>query len=223
MILLIDNYDSFVYNLARYVRELGETPLVCRNDGLTMSEIERMAPSHIIISPGPRSPNEAGVSIEVVRRFGPSIPVLGVCLGHQVIGAAYGAAIVRARQPMHGKVSRIHHDGSGIFFGLPTPFDATRYHSLSVSSASLPPVLRVTATADDGEIMALEHREDPVVGVQFHPESALTEHGYQLLDGFLHGNRSRGDALPDRADGTWATVRREALESFEPPPVSVFT
>jgi anthranilate synthase/aminodeoxychorismate synthase-like glutamine amidotransferase len=223
MILLIDNYDSFVYNLARYVRELGETPLVCRNDGLTMSEIERMAPSHIIISPGPRSPNEAGVSIEAVRRFGPSIPVLGVCLGHQVIGAAYGAAIVRARQPMHGKVSRIHHDGSGIFAGLPTPFDATRYHSLSVSSASLPPVLRVTATADDGEIMALEHREHPVVGVQFHPESALTEHGYQLLDRFLHGNRSRADALPDRADGSWATVRTEPHESFEPPPVSVFT
>jgi len=206
MILLIDNYDSFVYNLARYVRELGETPLVCRNDGLTMSEIERMAPSHIIISPGPRSPNEAGVSIEVVRRFGPSIPVLGVCLGHQVIGAAYGAAIVRARQPMHGKVSRIHHDGSGIFAGLPTPFDATRYHSLSVSSASLPPVLRVTATADDGEIMALEHREHPVVGVQFHPESALTEHGYQLLDRFLHWERSCIATLPDRADGTWAAL-----------------
>jgi len=223
MILLIDNYDSFVYNLARYVRELGETPLVCRNDGLTMSEIERMAPSHIIISPGPRSPNEAGVSIEVVRRFGPSIPVLGVCLGHQVIGAAYGAAIVRARQPMHGKVSRIHHDGSGIFAGLPTPFDATRYHSLSVSSASLPPLLRVTATADDGEIMALEHRDHPVVGVQFHPESALSEYGYRLLARFLHGERSGAETLPDRADGTWAAVRRESLESFEPPPVSMLT
>ena len=223
MILLIDNYDSFVYNLARYVREVGETPLVCRNDALTMSEIERMEPSHIIISPGPCSPNEAGISIEVVRRFGPSIPVLGVCLGHQAIGAAFGAAIVRARQPMHGKVSRIHHDGSGIFAGLPSPFHATRYHSLAVSPASLPPVLRVTATADDGEIMALEHREHPVVGVQFHPESALTEHGYRLLDRFLHGERSRAETLPDRADGTWAGVRMESLESFEPPPVSAFT
>jgi len=222
MILLIDNYDSFVHNLARYVRELGETALVCRNDGLTMSEIERLAPSHIIISPGPCSPNEAGISIEVVRRFGPSVPVLGVCLGHQAIGAAFGAAIVRARQPMHGKVSRIHHDGSGVFTGLPSPFDATRYHSLAVSSASLPPVLRVTATADDGEIMALEHREHPVVGVQFHPESALTEHGYRLLDRFLHGERSLADALPDRADGTWAAVRTESLDSFEPPPFSVF-
>ena len=223
MILLIDNYDSFVYNLARYVRELGETPLVCRNDGLTMSEIERMAPSHIIISPGPCSPNEAGISIEVVRRFAPSIPVLGVCLGHQAIGAAFGAAIARARQPMHGKVSRIHHDGSGIFSGLPSPFDATRYHSLVVSPASLPPVLRVTATADDGEIMALEHRDHPVVGVQFHPESALSEYGYRLLARFLHGERSGAETLPDRADGTWAAVRRESLEPFEPPPVSMLT
>ena len=223
MILLIDNYDSFVYNLARYVRELGETPLVCRNDGLTMSEIERMAPSHIIISPGPCSPNEAGISIEVVRRFAPSIPVLGVCLGHQAIGAAFGAAIVRARQPMHGKVSRIHHDGSGIFSGLPSPFDATRYHSLAVSPASLPPVLRVTATADDGEIMALEHRDHPVVGVQFHPESALSEYGYRLLARFLHGERSGAETLPDRADGTWAAVRRESLESFESLSVSMLT
>ena len=223
MILLIDNYDSFVYNLARYVRELGETPLVSRNDGLTMVEIERIAPSHIIISPGPCSPNEAGISIEVVRRFAPSIPILGVCLGHQAIGAAFGAAIVRARQPMHGKVSRIHHDRSGIFTGLPSPFHATRYHSLAVSPASLPPVLRVTATADDGEIMALEHREHPVVGVQFHPESALSEHGYRLLARFLHGERCGAETLPDRADGTWAAVRRESLEPFEPPPVSALT
>jgi anthranilate synthase/aminodeoxychorismate synthase-like glutamine amidotransferase len=220
MILLIDNYDSFVYNLARYVRELGDTPLVVRNDSLTTREIERLDPSHIIISPGPCSPNEAGISAEVVRRFGPFIPVLGVCLGHQAIGAAYGAAIVRAGQPMHGKVSRIRHDGTGVFAGLPSPFYATRYHSLVVSSAFLPSVLRVTATAEDGEIMALEHREHPVVGVQFHPESALTEYGYRVLDRFLHGERSRGETLPDRADGSWAVVRNTPLESFVPPPVA---
>jgi len=223
MILLIDNYDSFVYNLARYVRELCETPRVHRNDGLTLGEIERMAPSHIIISPGPCSPNEAGLSVEVVRRFGPSIPTLGVCLGHQAIGAAFGAAIVNARQPMHGKVSRIHHDGSGIFAGLPSPFHATRYHSLAVSPESLPTVLRVTATADDGEIMALEHREHPVVGVQFHPESALSEHGYRLLDRFLHGDHSHTEALPDRADGTWAAITPEMPESVEPPRVGLLT
>ncbi len=216
MILLIDNYDSFVYNLARYVRALGDTPHVCRNDAITLAEIERLAPSHIIISPGPCSPNEAGVSVEVVRRFGPSIPVLGVCLGHQAIGAAFGAAIVRARQPMHGKVSRIHHDRTGVFTDLPSPFYATRYHSLAVSPAALPSELRVTATAEDGEIMGLEHRVHPVVGVQFHPESALTEHGYRILDRFLHGARSRAETLPDRADGSWAVVRDE---SFEPPPV----
>ena len=223
MILIIDNYDSFVHNLARYVRELGENPLVCRNDRLTMSEIGRMAPSHIIISPGPCSPNEAGISVEVVRQFGPTIPTLGVCLGHQAIGAAFGGAIVRARQPVHGKVSRIHHDGSGIFTGVPSPFHATRYHSLAVSGESLPAVLRVTATADDGEIMALEHREHPVVGVQFHPESALSEHGYRLLDRFLHRERSHAETLPDRADGTWASIRPESPESFEPPPVSLLT
>ena len=220
MILLIDNYDSFVYNLARYVRELGDTPLVCRNDSVAMSEIERLAPSHIIISPGPCSPNEADVSVEVVRRFGPFIPVLGVCLGHQAIGAAYGAAIVRARQPMHGKVSRVRHDGTGVFADVPSPFYATRYHSLAVSSASLPSVLRVTATAEDGEIMALEHREHPVVGVQFHPESALTEYGYRILDRFLRGERSRGETLPDRGDGSWAAMRSTSLDSFVPPPVT---
>jgi anthranilate synthase component 2 len=184
-----------------------------------MPEIERLAPSHIIISPGPCSPNEAGISVDVVRQFGASTPVLGVCLGHQAIGAAYGAAIVRARQPMHGKVSRVHHDRTGVFADLPSPFYATRYHSLVVSAASLPSELRVTATADDGEIMGLEHREHPVVGVQFHPESALTEYGYRILDRFLRGERSRAETLPDRADGSWAAARDTSLESFVPPPV----
>jgi anthranilate synthase/aminodeoxychorismate synthase-like glutamine amidotransferase len=218
MILLIDNYDSFVYNLARYVRELGGTPVVRRNDAITLDAIERLAPSHIIISPGPCSPTEAGISVDVVRRFGVSTPLLGVCLGHQAIGAAYGAEVVRAGRPMHGKVSRIRHDGTGIFRGLPSPFSATRYHSLVVSRASLPPTLRATAVADDGEIMAIEHTEHPVIGLQFHPESALTEYGYRLLDRFLRGSRARADALPDRADGAWATVRDD---SFRPPPAAL--
>jgi anthranilate synthase/aminodeoxychorismate synthase-like glutamine amidotransferase len=218
MILLIDNYDSFVYNLARYVRELGEAPIVRRNDAITLGEIERLAPSHIIISPGPCSPAEAGISVDVVRRFGQSTPLLGVCLGHQAIGAAYGAAIVRARRPMHGKVSLIRHDGSGVFAGLPSPFDATRYHSLVVSPTSLPPALRVTAVADDGEIMAIAHREHPVVGVQFHPESALTHYGYRLLALFLRGPRACSETVPDRADRGWAVARDDA---FRPPPVTL--
>ncbi|HET6798281.1 MAG TPA: aminodeoxychorismate/anthranilate synthase component II, partial [Gemmatimonadales bacterium] len=151
MILLIDNYDSFVYNLARYVRELGDEPLVRRHDALGIDDIRRLAPSHIIISPGPCSPNEAGISTEVVRQLGPSIRILGVCLGHQCIGAAYGGEIVRAGSPMHGKTSRIHHAGTGIFSGLPTPFVATRYHSLVIAPASVPADLRVTATSEDGE------------------------------------------------------------------------
>lgn len=218
MILLIDNYDSFVYNLARYVRELGDEPIVRRNDALSLDEIQDLAPERIIVSPGPCSPSEAGISTAVVRRFGASIPILGVCLGHQCIGAAYGAEMVRARLPMHGKTSRIHHDGSGVFAGLPSPFVATRYHSLVIAPASLPDSLRVTATSEDGEIMAVEHREHPVVGVQFHPESALSEHGYRLLDRFLRGSDARGDTLPDRADLAFAVVRDDA---FVPPPVEL--
>jgi len=193
MILLIDNYDSFVFNLARYVRELGEETVVRRHDATSYEEIEALGPSHIIISPGPCSPGEAGISTDVVRRFGPTIPILGVCLGHQCIGAAYGA--------VHGKAARIDHDGRGVFAGLPSPFLAARYHSLVIARAGLPADLRVTATADDGEIMAVEHVRHPVIGVQFHPESVLTEHGYVLLDRFLHGAASCRDALPDRADG----------------------
>jgi anthranilate synthase component 2 len=201
MILLIDNYDSFVYNLARYVRELGEQPVVRRHDATTLQEIETLQPSHIIISPGPCTPGEAGISTEVVRRFGPTTPILGVCLGHQCIGAAYGAGIVRAGRPMHGKASQIHHDGSGLFAGLPNPFPAARYHSLVISRSGLPDDLRVSASAEDGEIMAVEHVRHPVIGLQFHPESVLTEYGYVLLERFLHGAATRLEDLPDRADG----------------------
>jgi anthranilate synthase/aminodeoxychorismate synthase-like glutamine amidotransferase len=198
MILLIDNYDSFVYNLARYVAELGQEPAVRRNDSITLDEIPGLRPSHIIISPGPCSPAEAGISTELIQRFGDSIPILGVCLGHPCIGAAYGGEIVRAKRPMHGKTSRIHHQAEGIFAGLPSPFLATRYHSLVIAPESVPPELRVTATAEDGEIMAVAHASHTVVGVQFHPESVLTEHGYRMLDQFLTGGR--GLNVPERAD-----------------------
>lgn len=198
MILLIDNYDSFVYNLARYVRELGAEPLVVRNDAITPDEATRLAPTHVIISPGPCSPAEAGVSTDLVRRLGATIPLLGVCLGHQCIGAAYGGAIVRARRPMHGKTSLIRHDGTGIFTGIPSPFTATRYHSLVIAPESLPAALRATAWSEEGEIMAVQHRQFPVTGVQFHPESVLTEYGYRMLDRFLTGGT--GQDVPDRAD-----------------------
>jgi anthranilate synthase/aminodeoxychorismate synthase-like glutamine amidotransferase len=219
MILLIDNYDSFVYNLARYVRELGQTPLVRRHDAITAEEILALAPSHIIISPGPRSPNEAGVSTEVVRRVGTTIPILGVCLGHQCIGAAYGGEIVRAGRPMHGKTSRIHHGGTGLFTGLPSPFRATRYHSLVIAPASVPPELEITATSEDGEIMAVQHTRFPVYGVQFHPESVLTEHGYRLIDHFLHGVPATPRSLPVAADGAKvpAYSHLDTLASHPPP------
>jgi anthranilate synthase/aminodeoxychorismate synthase-like glutamine amidotransferase len=204
VILLLDNYDSFVYNLSRYVRELGEHPVVVRNDAITIDEIRELAPSHIILSPGPCSPGEAGISVSLIRALGQDTPILGVCLGHQAIGAAYGAEIVRARRPMHGKTSRIHHDGSELFAGVPSPFTATRYHSLVIAPESLPPELRVTARSEDDEIMAVAHRTHPVVGVQFHPESALTEHGYWLVDHFLHGDRESESPLPDRADLAFA-------------------
>jgi anthranilate synthase/aminodeoxychorismate synthase-like glutamine amidotransferase len=222
MILLIDNYDSFVYNLARYVRELGQTPLVRRHDAITAEQILALAPSHIIISPGPCSPNEAGISTEVVRRVGPTIPILGVCLGHQCIGAAYGGEIVRAGRPMHGKTSRIHHGGTGLFTGLPSPFRATRYHSLVIAPASVPPELEITATSEDGEIMAVQHATFPVYGVQFHPESVLTEHGYRLIDHFLHGVPTTPRSLPVAADGALvpAYPQLDTLAS-DPPPVDL--
>jgi anthranilate synthase/aminodeoxychorismate synthase-like glutamine amidotransferase len=208
MILLIDNYDSFVYNLARYVRELGEEALVRRHDAVSLEEIAALGPSHIIISPGPCSPAEAGISIAVVQRFGPATPILGVCLGHQCIGAAYGARIVRAGRPVHGKASAIHHDGRGLFAGLPNPFRAARYHSLVVARDGIPATLRVTATAEDGEIMAVEHVRHPVLGLQFHPESVLTEHGYLLLDRFLHGAAATGGGAIEAGP---APVSRAAL------------
>jgi anthranilate synthase/aminodeoxychorismate synthase-like glutamine amidotransferase len=233
VVLLIDNYDSFVFNLARYVRELGEEAVVHRHDAITLDEIAALTPSRIIISPGPCSPTEAGISTAVVQRFGADTPILGVCLGQQCIGAAFGGRIVRAGRPMHGKVSAITHDGRGLFAGLPSPFYATRYHSLVIDRASLPSALRVTATSDDGEIMAVEHTSQPVVGVQFHPESALSEHGYAILDAFLHGGGSadlrqaRAD-LPDRADGRRSSSNGDAATDGDrsalhvtPPPVSI--
>jgi anthranilate synthase/aminodeoxychorismate synthase-like glutamine amidotransferase len=183
VILLIDNYDSFVHNLARYVRELGATTAVCRNDAITLGGIEKLAPSHVIVSPGPCTPREAGISNDVMA--GARVPVLGVCLGHQCLGAAMGGRVVRARRPRHGKTSPIHHTGEGIFGGLPSPFPATRYHSLLVAREGLPECLEVVATTPEDEIMALRHRERPLWGVQFHPESVLTEHGHALLRNFL--------------------------------------
>jgi anthranilate synthase component 2 len=222
MILLLDNYDSFVYNLARYVRELGETPLVRRHDAVTVDEVAAMGPSHIIISPGPCSPAEAGISTDVVRRLGATIPILGVCLGHQCIGAAYGGEIVRAGQPMHGKTSMIHHRGAGIFSGLPTPFRATRYHSLVIAPASVPPELEVIATSEDGDIMAVRHTRHPVHGVQFHPESVLTEHGYRLVDHFLHGIPAEPRVLPLAADGALVPAGPETSTlASDPPPVDL--
>jgi anthranilate synthase component 2 len=186
MLLMIDNYDSFTYNLVQYLGELGEDVRVYRNDQITVSEIERLKPEKIVISPGPCTPNEAGVSVDVVRQLEGKIPILGVCLGHQSIGQACGGKIVRARRLMHGKTSMIHHDGRGVFKGLPNPFEATRYHSLVIERETLPDVLEITAWTDDDEIMGARHKKFPVEGVQFHPESILTRHGHALLKNFLN-------------------------------------
>ncbi len=185
MILMIDNYDSFTYNLVQYLGELGAEIEVRRNDQMTLEEIERMSPERIVISPGPKTPTEAGICLELIKRFSGVKPVLGVCLGHQAIGQAFGGRVVRAPEIMHGKTSEIHHDGRTIFAGLPNPFPATRYHSLIVERASLPACLEVSATSPDGLIMGLRHREMTVEGVQFHPESVLTAVGKQLLANFL--------------------------------------
>ena len=182
MILLIDNYDSFVYNLARYVSELGFAYKVVRNDALSLEDIQKIKPSHIIISPGPKAPKDAGISMDVIRYFGPHIPILGVCLGHQAIAEVYGGIVKRAKQPMHGKTSYITHDEKNMFAGLENPLPVARYHSLIVSDDHFPEELYVSARSENNEIMALQHRQYPVVGVQFHPESVLTKSGYVLLN-----------------------------------------
>ena len=185
MLLMIDNYDSFTYNLVQYLGELGEDVKVIRNDELSVDEIERLAPARIVLSPGPCTPNEAGVTLAVVDRFRGRVPILGVCLGHQAIGQAFGGKVVRAKQVMHGKTSRIRHDGAGVFSRIENDFVATRYHSLVVEEGSLPTNLLVTARSEDGEIMGLRHRSLAVEGVQFHPEALLTEHGHKMLQNFL--------------------------------------
>lgn len=186
MILVIDNYDSFTYNLVQYFGELGAALVIHRNDEITLEEITKLAPEKIVISPGPCTPREAGISCAVIEKFGPSTPLLGVCLGHQSIGDVYGGNVIRAGRLMHGKTSPILHNGEGVFAGLPQPFEATRYHSLLVERHTLPEILQITAETAEGEIMGLRHREYPIHGVQFHPESILTLEGKQLLQNFLN-------------------------------------
>ena len=193
MLLLIDNYDSFTYNLFQYLNELGEKVVVVRNDKTTIMEIEEMKSERIIISPGPSIPQNAGISNEVIRHFGTKVPLLGVCLGHQCIGYSYGGIVGRAKQIMHGKSSQIHHDGKGVLAGLPNPFSAIRYHSLVVKRENLPDSLEVTAWTADGEIMGLRHRQYPVEGIQFHPESFMTEKGKDILKNFLRKEKNEND------------------------------
>ena len=189
MVLMIDNYDSFTFNLVQYLAELGAEVRVFRNDELTVDEIEKLAPSQVVLSPGPCTPNEAGITLETIARLAGRVPILGVCLGHQAIGQAFGGKVVRAKQVMHGKTSRIRHDGTGVFAQLTNDFVATRYHSLVVERASLPACLEISAESEDGEIMGLRHRSLAVEGVQFHPEALLTEHGHKMLENFLKGGK----------------------------------
>ena len=199
MLLLIDNYDSFTYNLVQYLGELGADVHVCRNDAVTLDQVAAWEPERIVISPGPCTPNEAGISVELVRRFAGKVPILGVCLGHQAIGQAFGGRIVRARRVMHGKLSPVEHGGRGVFAGLPSPLTVTRYHSLAIDEETMPACLEVTARADDGEVMAVRHRSFPVEGVQFHPEAILTEHGHALLRNFLDGRSLQSTSLAGAA------------------------
>jgi anthranilate synthase component 2 len=185
MLLMIDNYDSFTYNLVQYFGELGEEVQVVRNDAIDLAGIAALSPTRIVISPGPCTPNEAGVSVPLLREFAGKLPILGVCLGHQAIGQAFGGRVVHASRVMHGKTSDIRHASEGVFAGLPSPFRATRYHSLAIERGSLPGCLEITAESEDGEIMGVRHRQFEIEGVQFHPESILTEHGHALLKNFL--------------------------------------
>lgn len=194
MILVIDNYDSFTYNLVQYIGDIGGEVTVRRNDQIELPEIERMAPDHILISPGPCTPNEAGISLELIQYFKGKIPILGVCLGHQAIGQAFGGEVVPAERLMHGKTSPILHDGQTIYSGIPSPFTATRYHSLIVRRATLPDCLEISAETAEGEIMGLRHKHYAVEGVQFHPESIITDHGLQLLRNFLSSSSSLQEA-----------------------------
>ncbi|CAN7585311.1 anthranilate synthase component II [Massilia sp. LjRoot122] len=185
MLLMIDNYDSFTYNIVQYLGELGEDVRTVRNDEITLAQIEAMAPERICISPGPKAPKDAGISLDILREFKGKLPILGVCLGHQAIGEAFGGNVIRAKQVMHGKTSLIAHTGEGVFKGLPSPFTVIRYHSLAIERSSLPDCLDVTAWTDDGEIMGVRHKEYDIEGVQFHPESILSEHGHALFKNFL--------------------------------------
>ncbi len=185
MLLMLDNYDSFTWNLVQYFGELGADVVVHRNDVITVDDVEAMKPAAIVVSPGPCTPNEAGISVPLIQRFAGRVPILGVCLGHQAIGQAFGGHIVRAQRVMHGKLSQVTHDDQGVFAGLPSPFAVTRYHSLAIERATCPADLVVTATSEDGEIMGVRHRTLDVEGVQFHPEAILTEHGHALLRNFL--------------------------------------
>jgi para-aminobenzoate synthetase component 2 len=195
-ILVIDNYDSFTYNLVQYLGEMGADLEVRRNDRITLAEVAEMAPEKIVISPGPGTPDDAGITLDLIREFGPKTPIFGVCLGQQAIGQALGGRVIRAEKMMHGKTSPVHHSGAGVFAGLPTPFEATRYHSLIVERNSLPDVLEITAHTDDGEIMGLRHKTWPLEGVQFPPEAVLTEHGKQMLHNFLYPRPPAGEGRP---------------------------
>jgi anthranilate synthase/aminodeoxychorismate synthase-like glutamine amidotransferase len=210
MLLLIDNYDSFVFNLARYFERLGQSTLVVRNDAIDVAEIRRLRPDAIVLSPGPSTPSKAGVTLDIVRELHGALPILGICLGHQAIGEALGGKIVRASQPVHGRSCPIHHNNQGVFADLPNPMSGCRYHSLIVERQSLPECLAVTAWTDDGTIMAIEHRDLPVVGIQFHPESILTDCGYPLLAAFL---RRAAIELPAELP----SMAGELAEPIEPP------
>ena len=185
MILVLDNYDSFTYNLVQYIGEFTEDVEVVRNDALSLEELRRKSPEKVVISPGPGRPENAGLSIAVVRELGPTVPILGVCLGHQAVAAAYGGKVIQAPEILHGKISAIKHNGGRLFNGIPSPLSATRYHSLVVEETSLPPELVITARSDSGLVMGIEHRSHPVLGVQFHPESILTEHGLQIIENYI--------------------------------------